>query len=161
VACIRAAVGGRSKTRALIAVAVQVEGRRLERIRLQRIPDPSAASVVPFVQAAAEPGSVIHTDGWLGYEPLRRQGYTHQITFLQGQRESASQLMPHVHQVVLLLKRWLLGTHHGAVTHELSRLLPDRPDLGPQHLGVISDEVNSHIRNSSLRKEKKRLRLPV
>ena len=26
--------------------------------------------------------------------------------------------MPHVHQVVSLLKRWLLGTHHGAVTHE-------------------------------------------
>lgn len=40
------------------------------------------------------------------------------ITFLEGQPRSPSQLMPHVHQVVSLLKRWLLGTHHGAVTHE-------------------------------------------
>jgi transposase-like protein len=110
--------GRQTKTKALVAVAVQVEGQRLGRIRLERIPDASAASLMAFVDAAAEPGSLIHTDGWLGYEPLRRHGYTHQITFLQGQRESASQLTPHVHQVISLLKRWLLGTHHGAVTHE-------------------------------------------
>jgi transposase-like protein len=110
--------GRQAQTKALVAVAVQVEGRRLGRIRLQRIPDASADSLVAFVQMAAAPASVIHTDGWLGYGPLRRNGYKHQITFLHGQRESPSQLMPHVHQVVSLLKRWLLGTHHGAVTHE-------------------------------------------
>jgi transposase-like protein len=110
--------GRQTETKALVAVAVQVERRRLGRIRLQRVTDAAAASLVPFVQAAAEPGSVIHTDGWLGYEPLRRHGYKHQVTYLHGQRESVSQLMPHVHQVVSLLKRWLLGTHHGAVTHE-------------------------------------------
>ena len=49
---------------------------------------------------------------------MRRHGYRPRITFLQGQAKSPSQLMPHVHQVVSLLKRWLLGTHHGAVTHE-------------------------------------------
>src|SRR5438105_9952184 len=42
----------------------------------------------------------------------------HRITFLEGQTRSASQLLPHVHQVVSLLKRWLLRTHHGAVTHQ-------------------------------------------
>jgi len=73
---------------------------------------------MPFVQDAIEPRSRIHTDGWLGYEPLRRHGYKHRIAFLEGQTRSASQLLPHVHQVVSLLKRWLLGTHHGAVTHE-------------------------------------------
>jgi len=26
--------------------------------------------------------------------------------------------MPHVHRVASLLKRWLLGTHQGAVTHD-------------------------------------------
>jgi len=40
------------------------------------------------------------------------------VTWLQGQAQTPSQLMPHVHQVVSLLKRWLLGTHQGAVTHE-------------------------------------------
>lgn len=110
--------GRQTETKALVAVAVQLEGRRLGRIRLRRIPDASGPSLLGFVQDAVEPGSVVHTDGWVGYDPLRRHGYKHRITFLEGQRRSPSQLMPHVHQVVSLLKRWLLGTHHGAVTHE-------------------------------------------
>ena len=110
--------GRQTETQALVAVAVQVEGRRLGRIRLRRIPDASAASLMAFVQDAIAPRSLVHTDGWLGYVPLRRHGYRHRVTFLEGQTKSPSQLMPHVHQVVSLLKRWLLGTHHGAVTHE-------------------------------------------
>lgn len=112
--------GGRqTETKALVAVAVQVEARqRLGRIRLRRLVDASGESLTGFVQDAIEPGSLVHTDGWMGYEPLKRHGYRHRITFLQGQAKSPSQLLPHVHRVVSLLKRWLLGTHHGAVTHE-------------------------------------------
>lgn len=110
--------GRRTQTKALVAVAVEVDGRRIGRIRLRRIPDASADSLIDFVQDAVEPRSRVHTDGWLGYEPLRRNSYKHDVTFLEGQPQSASQLLPHVHRVVSLLKRWLLGTHHGAVTHE-------------------------------------------
>ncbi len=110
--------GRQTETKALVAVAVEIEGRRLGRIRLRRIPDASSESLMAFVQDVVEPGSRVHTDGWLGYEPLRRHGYKHRVTFLQGQAKTPSQLMPHVHQVVSLLKRWLLGTHHGAATHE-------------------------------------------
>ena len=112
--------GGRqTETKALVAVAVQVEDRhRLGRIRLRRLLDASGDSLTGFVRDAVEPGSLVHTDGWMGYEPLRRKGYRHRITFLQGQAQSPSQLLPHVHRVVSLLKRWLLGTHHGGVTHE-------------------------------------------
>jgi transposase-like protein len=110
--------GRQTETKALVAVAVQIEQRRLGRIRLRRIPDASGRTLTAFVRDVVQPGSSVHTDGWLGYEPLRRQGYKRRITFLEGQARSPSQLMPHVHQVVSLLKRWLLGTHHGAVTHE-------------------------------------------
>lgn len=112
--------GGRqTETKALVAVAVQVEARhRLGRIRLRRLLDASGESLTAFVQDAVEPGSLVHTDGWSGYERLRRNGYRHRITYLQGQAKSPSDLLPHVHRVVSLLKRWLLGTHHGAVTHE-------------------------------------------
>jgi transposase-like protein len=110
--------GRQTQAKALVGVAVQVEGRRLGRIRLQRLPNASGPTLLQFVQDAIEPGSHVHTDGWIGYEPLRRHGYKHRITFLEGQRHAASQLMPHVHQLASLLKRWLLGTHHGAVTHE-------------------------------------------
>jgi transposase-like protein len=112
-------VGRQAETKALVAVAVQVEARRrLGRIRLRRLFDASGESLMGFVQDAVEPGSLVHTDGWLGYEPLKRNGYRHRITFLQGQAKSPSQLLSNVHRVVSLLKRWLLGTHHGGVTHE-------------------------------------------
>src|SRR5262245_7047196 len=111
--------GRQTETKALVGVAVEVEGRqRLGRIRLRRLLDASGPSLTAFVVDAVEPRSLVHTDGWIGYEPLRRHGYRRRITFLQGQAKSPSQLMPHVHQVVSLLKRWLIGTHHGAVTHE-------------------------------------------
>ena len=110
--------GRQTDTKALVAVAVEIEGTRLGRIRLRRVPDASGASLTGFVDEAIDPGSHVHTDGWLGYEPLRRKGYHHRVTHLHGQAKAPSQLMPHVHQVVSLLKRWLLGTHHGAVTHE-------------------------------------------
>jgi transposase-like protein/DNA-directed RNA polymerase subunit RPC12/RpoP len=110
--------GRQTDTKALVGIAVQIEGRRLGRIRLQRLPNASGPSVMQFVQDAIAPGSHVHTDGWVGDDPLRRHGYTHRITYLEGQAKTASQLMPHVHQVASLLKRWLLGTHHGAVTHE-------------------------------------------
>jgi transposase-like protein/ribosomal protein L37AE/L43A len=118
--------GRQTETKALVVVAVEIDGRRLGRIRLRRIPDASSESLMAFVQDVVEPGSRVHTDGWLGYEPLRRHNYKHRVTFLQGQPKTPSQLMPHVHQVVSLLKRWLLGTHHGAAT--------------PEHLDYYLDE---------------------
>lgn len=105
-------------TKALIVVAAQEDGRRIGRIRMRRIPDASAQSLIPFVQDSVEPGSVVHTDGWLGYEPLASNGYRHEVTFFRGNRKSPSDLLPRVHRVISLLKRWLMGTHQGGVSHE-------------------------------------------
>ena len=103
----------------LVAVAVEQVGRRgLGRIRMRQIPDASADSLQAFVEEAITPGSLIHTDGWVGYDRLEQSGYGHDITFVKGKRESAADLLPRVHQVVSLLKRWLLGTHHGAVSFD-------------------------------------------
>jgi transposase-like protein len=111
--------GRQTETKALVGVAVELADRhRLGRIRLRRLPDASGPSLLAFVQDSIEAGSHVHTDGWAGYTPLRRHGYRHRVTWLQGEARTPSQLMPHGHQVVSLLKRWLLGTHHGAVTHE-------------------------------------------
>lgn len=59
----------------------------------------------------------MHTDGWLGYLPLEGKGFVHQVTYLKGKRDTASELLPRVHLVISLLKRWLMGTHQGAVSH--------------------------------------------
>jgi transposase-like protein len=85
---------------------------------MRRVPDASSESLIPFVQGFVAPGSVVHTDGWLGYLPLKGNGYRHEVTYLKGKKKTASELLPRVHLVISHLKRWLLGTHQGAVSHK-------------------------------------------
>jgi transposase-like protein len=108
--------GRQTQKKALIAVAAEEDGDGIGRIRMRRIPDASADSIQAFVEAAIAPGSLLHTDGFLSYDRLEKHGYKHQITFLRGRKESPAELLPRVHRVVSLLKRWLLGTHQGAVS---------------------------------------------
>ena len=110
--------GRQTESKSLIVIAAQEDGAGIGRIRMRRIPDASAESLMPFIEGAVEPGSLVHTDGWIGYLPLEGKGYRHRVTFLKGRKESASQLLPRVHRVASLLKRWLLGTHQGAVSRE-------------------------------------------
>ena len=79
------------------------------------IPDASAESLLPFVRDCVESGSRVHTDGWKGYHGLDRLGYDHEVTVVRGPKEAGT-LLPRVHLVVSLLKRWLVGTHQGAVS---------------------------------------------
>lgn len=111
--------GRQTEKKALIAVAVEEAeaGEGIGRIRMRRVPDASADSLQAFVEDAVAPGSLLHTDGWLSYDRLEKRGYRHRITFLKGRKQSPAELLPRVHLVVSLLKRWLLGTHQGAVTH--------------------------------------------
>ncbi len=118
--------GRNLKNKALIAVAAQQEGRGLGRIRMKRIEDASGQSLVPFVEECIELGSVVLTDGWPGYCGLEKEGFIHEVTVVSRQEKSASELMPGVHRVMSLLKRWLLGTHQGAVS--------------PKHLDYYLDE---------------------
>ena len=113
-----ASCGRQTERKALIAVAVEEKGVGMGRIRMRRVRDASAASLVPFVEESVEPGSTVHTDGWPGYEPLTKKGYQHRIVFLSGRRKQASELLPRVHKAISLLKRWLLGTHQGAISHQ-------------------------------------------
>ena len=104
--------------KALIVVAAQADGPGIGRIRMRQIVDASAESLVPFVQDSVAPGSLIHTDGWRGYLPLESKGYVHEVTVVSGKKKRPSELMPRVHLVISLLKRWLMGTHQGAVSQK-------------------------------------------
>jgi transposase-like protein len=111
------AAGRGSESKALIVVAAQADGKGIGRIRMRPIQDASAESLHSFVENCIEPGSTVHTDGWQGYAGLNKKGYQHEVTVLRGRRKDASKLLPRVHLVVSLLKRWLMGTHQGAVSH--------------------------------------------
>lgn len=111
----------------LVAIAAQENGPGLGRIRMHCIPDASKATLHSFVQQTIEPGSIVHTDGWDSYKGLAAIGYQHEISKLKGRNASAAtELLPRVHLVASLLKRWLLGTHQGAVR--------------PEHLDYYLDE---------------------
>jgi transposase-like protein len=110
--------GRETEGKAIVAIAAEKSGRGLGRIRLQRIGDVSRDSLFAFVQGAVEPGAMVHTDGWSGYAGLTAVGYQHQATVISGGSDPAHEVMPRVHLVASLLKRWLIGTHQGGVQHQ-------------------------------------------
>jgi hypothetical protein len=75
----------------------------------------SDACVVPFVQESIEPGAQVCTDGSAAYRSLSKLGYDHQRTVMLGSDVPAHVSMAGVHRVASLVKRWILGTHHGSV----------------------------------------------
>jgi transposase-like protein len=80
--------------------------------------DASAASLHAFITDHVEPGTKVITDGWQGYRGIERLGYRHEPRSQRAARsrgEDPGELLPVVHRVASLSKRWLLGTHQGAV----------------------------------------------
>jgi transposase-like protein len=109
--------GRETRRKAMVVIAAQRDGAKIGRIRMRRVPDASAQSLQGFVTEVIEPGSVVCTDAWSGYATLKENGYTHKAT-AQGRLDipgAEADLLPRVHLVVSLLKRWLMGTHQGAI----------------------------------------------
>lgn len=112
--------GGRAKgKKALVGVAVEVrEPRGFGRCRFAILADGSAASLHPFVTENVEPRATVITDGWSGYYGIDKLGYTHVRRSQRAARargEDVGELLPGVHRIASLVKRWLLGTHQGSV----------------------------------------------
>jgi len=105
--------GRGSNNKMLIVVAVEIKDEKLGRIRISRVSNASGLCLVDFIEQSVEKGSTISTDGWTGYNGVYEAGYTHKIT--NSSVTDKTELLPHVHLVVSLLNRWLLGTLHGAV----------------------------------------------
>jgi len=110
--------GRQIRNKVLIVVAAEERGRAIGRIRMRRIGSASGKDLHGFVTEVIEQGSVVQTDGWRGYRGLGKKGYVHEVTPLRGKRHAATELLPRVHRVISLLKRWLIGTHHGAVSRK-------------------------------------------
>ena len=99
----------------LILVAVEDKGKKgFGRIRIEIIPDASAATLKPAIAQMVEPGSKIRTAQWKGYTAEALKGYEHVVIKRQS-LEPGEDPTPLVHRIASLLKRWLLGTHQGGV----------------------------------------------
>jgi transposase-like protein len=103
----------------LVGIAVEDKGEEgLGRIRLGVLADASSNSLTAFVQQRVQPSSTVRTDDWDGYNELRSAGYRREIV---GPLD-----LKLAHLIASLIKRWLLGTHQGAVS--------------PEHLAYYLDE---------------------
>jgi transposase-like protein len=111
--------GRETVEKALIAIAAEVvpgTGSAIGRIRLCRIGDTTRDTLHTFIAQSIEPGSTVVTDGLQAYRNM--VDYIHERYVRKHQPDNADTLLPRVHRVAALLKRWLLGTHRGRVSHE-------------------------------------------
>ena len=106
--------GARGKS--LVLVAAEVRGTVTGRIRLKVIPNATADTLLGAIAEIVDKGSNIVTDGLSSYAGLTNSGYDHTVS--RYTPEIGKNLLPHVHRVAALLKRWLLGTHQGSVSHD-------------------------------------------
>jgi transposase-like protein/ribosomal protein L37AE/L43A len=109
-------IGRKTHKKARIVVAVETPGGRLGRVRMRQVPDLSKARLHGFIHESVTPGSVVVTDGLPTYVGLT--GYRHDRQNRHGAPATDEPVLPAVHQVVSLLKRWMMGTHHGALSHQ-------------------------------------------
>jgi transposase-like protein len=112
--------GGRARGKKfLVGIAVETKNpHKIGRCRMRPLLDLSSGSLHPFVKEQVEPGAKVITDGWDGYRGLDKLGYVHERHSQRAalsRGEQLSHMMPAVHRVASLAKRWLLGTHHGSL----------------------------------------------
>ena len=112
--------GGRARgKKSLVGIAVEIgEPKGIGRCRMAILADGSAGSLRPFVTGHVEPGAKVITDAWQGYRGLDGLDYAHERRSQRAARargEDPGELLPAVHRVASLAKRWLLGTHQGSV----------------------------------------------
>ena len=108
---------GRGAEKSIVVIALEIhEPIGYGRVRMKRVFDASGENLIPFVRDTVVPGSAVCTDSWGGYNELQKLGYVHKKINISANGDPAHVLMPGVHRIASLLKRWLLGTHQGAVS---------------------------------------------
>lgn len=95
----------------LVVIAAEIDGKKIGRIRMRHIPNASGQTLEGFIKASIEKGSKLITDQWGGYNGVRSLGYGHER--VDGEIVGIDEVVPRVHRVASLLKRWLMGTLHG------------------------------------------------
>lgn len=115
--------GGRSliAKAALVAVAVKVRGNGSGRVRMCVIPNASGDTLCGFVADNVAPGAIVHTDGWMGYTALTKNGYDHRKRSQRAARKigDTDPVLPRVHRAISNFKTWLRGTHRSVSNEHL------------------------------------------
>ena len=114
----RGAAGGMKDNTAVMVAVESLNDRRLGRVRLEVAEVARSSNLVGFAMRVIEEGSTVKTDGATNLKRLAGLGYEHQRFVGLDSKEPAHVNLPGVHMVGSLLKRWLTGTLHYAVSQE-------------------------------------------
>jgi transposase-like protein len=107
---------GASTDKVPVQIAVERIGpHKLGRVRFAIATRPGSAELVDFGRSAIKPGSTIRTDGLRTLRQLGGLGYTHEYVTSYNAPDR-DEVLPGVHLVASLLKRWLIGTLHYRVS---------------------------------------------
>lgn len=106
--------GAEGKT--LVLIAAEDTAEDIGRIRLSPISDASGDVLTHTIQQMVSTGSTIRTDGWPGYNGLSSLGYIHLP--MSNYDVKTNDVVEQTHLVAALLKRWLIGTLHGGISHK-------------------------------------------
>ena len=104
--------GAEGKT--MVLVAVEGVKNAPPRVRFRCVASAQKSCLLEFVRDYISPGATIVTDGLLAYKGLEGAGFRHERHVPSGDHEELEHV-GHAHLVVSLLKRWLQGTHQGAI----------------------------------------------
>jgi transposase-like protein len=103
--------GRKGDKKALVVFAVEQRGKGMGRVRMRVIDSATGENLLRFISENVEEDSTVVTDGWRSYSKVSESGYKHKIEKIRMGQE----VLPRVHTVVSLVKRWLLGTYQGGV----------------------------------------------
>lgn len=120
--------GAESKTLVLVGVEGE-KAKKLGRVRFRVLSSHTSEEIKKFVSDYIEEGSTLVTDGLKSYDFIDALNFKHErfvVSKPKGKKNKEDSNLYHVHLIVSLLKRWLRGTHQGAVT--------------PGHLSCYLDE---------------------
>jgi transposase-like protein len=118
--------GRGAQGKSIVACAVEKNGTGLGRVRLAVIVDCTREKLHDFVKGKLELESTVHTDGLNAYIGLEKSGYAHVRDVVSGGEMEAHDVLPGVHRIFSLLKRWMLCTHQGAISRKhLQRYLSE------------------------------------
>lgn len=118
--------GAAGKAMVVIAIETNAPERGYGRVRMEAIDRAEAVVLLDFIRRNVEVGTTVLTDGLTSYSSLPAFGYPHEAINIKQSGRKAHELLPGVHRAASLVKRWLLGTHQGAVPEGASAELPQR-----------------------------------
>jgi Zn ribbon nucleic-acid-binding protein len=115
-------VGGKRAGKSMVLVATETDGR----VRFAHAPTNDAETLKAFADASLAPDADVTSDGHAAYNAASLGKRAHEMIVQTSAERRVKDTLQTIHWSVSLLKRWLLGTHAGAVK--------------PRHLQAYLDE---------------------